>query len=56
MVIGHEFTGEVAKTGSNVADFFPGDLVSGEGHVVCGRCRNCLAGRRHLCARAMGVG
>ena len=56
MVIGHEFTGEVAKTGSNVADFFPGDLVSGEGHVVCGRCRNCLAGRRHLCANAQGVG
>jgi threonine 3-dehydrogenase len=56
MVIGHEFVGEVAKTGSNVADFFPGDVVSGEGHVVCGRCRNCLAGRRHLCARTMGVG
>ena len=55
MAIGHEFVGEVAQTGSNVADFFPGDLVSGEGHVVCGRCRNCLAGRRHLCARAMGV-
>ncbi len=56
MVIGHEFVGEVVKTGSNVADFFPGDVVSAEGHVVCGRCRNCLAGRRHLCARTMGVG
>ena len=56
MVIGHEFVGEVAKVGSNVSDFFPGEIVSGEGHVVCGRCRNCLAGRRHLCARTMGVG
>ncbi len=56
MVVGHEFVGEIIKTGSNVADFFPGDIVSGEGHVVCGRCRNCLAGRRHLCARTMGVG
>jgi threonine 3-dehydrogenase len=56
MVIGHEFVGEVAAAGSNVADFHPGDLVSAEGHVVCGRCRNCLAGRRHLCARTLGVG
>jgi threonine 3-dehydrogenase len=56
MVVGHEFVGEIAKVGSNVADFFPGDIVSGEGHVVCGRCRNCLAGRRHLCARTLGVG
>ena len=56
MVVGHEFVGEVVAAGSNVADFFPGDVVSGEGHVVCGRCRNCLAGRRHLCARIMGVG
>jgi threonine 3-dehydrogenase len=56
MVIGHEFVGEIVKTGSNVADLSPGDLVSGEGHVVCGRCRNCLAGRRHLCAHSMGVG
>ena len=48
LVIGHEFVGEIAEVGSNVADFFPGDIVSGEGHVVCGRCRNCLAGRRHL--------
>jgi threonine 3-dehydrogenase len=56
MVIGHEFVGEIVETGSNVADFFPGEIVSGEGHVVCGRCRNCLAGRRHLCAKTEGVG
>jgi threonine 3-dehydrogenase len=56
LVIGHEFVGEIVEVGSNVADFFPGDIVSGEGHVVCGRCRNCLAGRRHLCAHAQGVG
>jgi threonine 3-dehydrogenase len=56
MVIGHEFVGEVAEVGSNVADFHPGQIVSGEGHVVCGRCRNCLAGRRHLCAQTKGVG
>jgi len=56
MVIGHEFVGRVEKVGSNVADFFPGEIVSGEGHVVCGRCRNCLAGRRHLCAKTKGVG
>ncbi len=56
LVIGHEFVGEIAETGSNVSDFFPGDIVSGEGHVVCGRCRNCLAGRRHLCAHTHGIG
>ena len=56
MAIGHEFVGEIVKVGSNVNDFFPGDIVSGEGHVVCGRCRNCLAGRRHLCAYTMGIG
>ena len=56
LVIGHEFVGEIVQVGSNVADFYPGDIVSGEGHVVCGRCRNCLAGRRHLCARIEGVG
>ena len=56
LVIGHEFVGEIAETGSNVFDFYPGDIVSGEGHVVCGRCRNCLAGRRHLCAHTLGVG
>jgi len=56
MTIGHEFVGEIVETGSNVNDFFPGDIVSGEGHVVCGRCRNCLAGRRHLCSQTQGVG
>src|SRR5579872_3581736 len=56
LVIGHEFCGEIVEVGSNVADLHPGDLVSGEGHVVCGRCRNCLAGRRHLCAYTQGVG
>ena len=56
MVIGHEFVGEVVEVGSNVTDFHPGEIVSGEGHVVCGRCRNCLAGRRHLCAHTSGVG
>ena len=56
MVIGHEFVGEIVQVGSNVADFHPGDIVSGEGHVVCGRCRNCFAGRRHLCAHTRGVG
>jgi threonine 3-dehydrogenase len=56
MAIGHEFVGEIVEVGSNVNDFYPGDIVSGEGHVVCGRCRNCLAGRRHLCASTLGVG
>jgi len=56
MAIGHEFVGEIVEVGSNVSDFYPGDIVSGEGHVVCGRCRNCLAGRRHLCAHTQGVG
>ncbi len=56
MAIGHEFVGEIVAVGSNVNDFHPGEVVSGEGHVVCGRCRNCLAGRRHLCAYTRGVG
>src|SRR5436309_1667827 len=56
MVIGHEFVGQVVEVGSNVVDFCRGETVSGEGHVVCGRCRNCLAGRRHLCAHTQGVG
>ncbi len=56
MVVGHEFVGEVVDTGSNVSDFQPGAIVSGEGHVVCGTCRNCLAGRRHLCADTRGIG
>ncbi len=56
LVVGHEFVGHVVEVGSNVSDFHPGDLVSGEGHVVCGRCRHCLAGRRHLCAHTVGLG
>ncbi|MEM8954890.1 MAG: L-threonine 3-dehydrogenase [Verrucomicrobiota bacterium] len=56
LVIGHEFVGEIVEVGSEATDFSVGDLVSGEGHVVCGRCRNCLAGRRHLCAHTEGVG
>ena len=56
MTVGHEFVGEIVAVGSNVVDFHPGEIVSGEGHVVCGRCRNCLAGRRHLCAHTLGVG
>ena len=56
MVVGHEFVGEIVEVGSNVSDFHPGEIVSGEGHVVCGRCRNCLAGRRHLCADTKGIG
>jgi len=56
MAIGHEFVGEIVEVGSNVNDFAPGELVSGEGHVVCGRCRNCMAGLRHLCANTSGVG
>jgi threonine 3-dehydrogenase len=56
MTVGHEFVGEIVAVGSNVNDFHPGEIVSGEGHVVCGRCRNCLAGRRHLCAHTQGVG
>jgi threonine 3-dehydrogenase len=56
MVVGHEFVGEIVAVGSNVTDFHPGEVVSGEGHVVCGRCRNCLAGRRHLCKDTSGIG
>jgi len=56
MTIGHEFVGVIETFGDNVHDYQPGDLVSGEGHLVCGRCRNCLAGRRHLCAKTSGVG
>jgi len=56
LVIGHEFVGEVVETGSNVYDFTPGDVVSGEGHVTCGLCRHCMAGRRHLCAHTVGLG
>lgn len=56
MTVGHEFVGTVEAMGSNVKDYKIGDMVSGEGHLVCGRCRNCLAGRRHLCAHTMGIG
>lgn len=56
MAVGHEFVGEIVEVGSNVRDFHPGEIVSGEGHVVCGHCRNCLAGRRHLCKDTKGVG
>ena len=56
MVVGHEFVGEIVEVGKNVNDFTPGEIVSGEGHIVCGRCRNCMAGRRHLCASTSGIG
>lgn len=56
MVIGHEFVGEIVSVGANVQDFQPGEIVSGEGHVVCGHCRNCMAGRRHLCNDTSGIG
>ena len=48
LIVGHEFVGQIVEVGSNVTDFHAGETVSGEGHVVCGRCRHCLAGRRHL--------
>lgn len=56
MVVGHEFVGEIVEVGSNVGIFEPGQIVSGEGHVVCGQCRNCMAGRRHLCSETEGIG
>ncbi|MFE0777921.1 L-threonine 3-dehydrogenase [Streptomyces sp. NPDC058861] len=56
LTLGHEFVGEVVHTGRDVADIAVGDLVSGEGHLVCGKCRNCLAGRRHLCRATVGLG
>lgn len=56
MTIGHEFVGEIVELGKGVKDLQVGDLVSGEGHIVCGKCRNCLAGRRHLCKDTKGVG
>jgi threonine 3-dehydrogenase len=56
MQIGHEFVGVIESVGSHVIDFHPGMIVTGEGHIVCGRCRNCLAGRRHLCHKTNGVG
>jgi threonine 3-dehydrogenase len=56
LVLGHEFAGVVAAVGSNVKGIQEGEVVSGEGHLVCGHCRNCLAGRRHLCANPLGIG
>ncbi|MDN0200158.1 L-threonine 3-dehydrogenase [Streptomyces sp. S.PNR 29] len=56
LVLGHEFVGEVVETGRNVTDVRVGDRVSGEGHLVCGKCRNCQAGRRHLCRATVGLG
>ena len=56
LVLGHEFVGEVAAVGADVHDIAVGDLVSGEGHLVCHKCRNCLAGRRHLCRSTVGLG
>ncbi len=56
MTIGHEFVGHIVEIGDNVQDFKIGDRVSAEGHVVCGHCRNCLAGRRHLCNSPRGIG
>jgi len=56
MIVGHEFVGVIEAVGANVQGYKKGDLVDGEGHIVCGRCRNCLAGRRHLCKDTRGVG
>ncbi len=56
MTIGHEFAGEIVELGSDVKELKVGDIVSGEGHIVCDRCRNCLAGRRHLCPNTVGIG
>src|ERR1700752_2852785 len=56
LVVGHEFVGEIVEAGGNVTGFAVGDLVSGEGHIVCGRCRHCLAGQKHLCPHTQGVG
>ena len=56
LVVGHEFVGEIVDVGSNVTEYRKGEIVSGEGHIVCGRCRNCMAGRYHMCANTSGVG
>ena len=56
LTIGHEFVGVIEKVGSNVTEYRPGEIVSGEGHIVCGRCRNCMAGRYHMCANTSGIG
>lgn len=56
LVVGHEFVGRIVRTTHGVEDLREGDIVSGEGHIVCGHCRNCMAGRRHLCANTEGIG
>jgi threonine 3-dehydrogenase len=56
LVVGHEFVGAVLRLGEGVESLHPGELVGAEGHIVCGRCRNCMAGRRHLCANTVGIG
>jgi threonine 3-dehydrogenase len=56
MQVGHEYCGEIVEVGSEVVGFAAGDRVSGEGHITCGHCRNCRAGRRHLCRNTVGVG
>ena len=56
LIIGHEFAGRIVEMGSNVKSLELGALVSGEGHIVCGTCRNCRAGRRHLCMNSSGLG
>ncbi len=56
LVVGHEFVGEVVRLGEGVASVYPGEIVGAEGHIVCGRCRNCMAGRRALCANTVGIG
>jgi threonine 3-dehydrogenase len=56
LVVGHEFVGEVAKLGEGVESVYEGELVGAEGHIVCGKCRNCMAGRRALCANTVGIG
>ncbi len=56
LVVGHEFVGEVVQAGEGVTSFFPGEIVGAEGHIVCGKCRNCMAGRRALCAHTVGIG
>jgi threonine 3-dehydrogenase len=56
LVVGHEFVGQVERLGPGVEAFHPGEVVGAEGHIVCGRCRNCMAGRRHLCASSRGIG
>jgi len=56
LIVGHEFVGEVVELGEDVASVYPGEIVGAEGHIVCGRCRNCMAGRRALCANSVGIG